>query len=433
MSGPIRIYLDVDELPRKWYNILPDLKEEFPPYLNPKTREPVKPEELEAVFVKECVRQEASTERFIDIPDELREYYIMMGRPSPLQRAVKLERYLKTPARIYYKREDLSPTGSHKLNTAIAQAYYAMKEGVERLTTETGAGQWGSALACSTALVGLKALIFMVRISYMQKPYRKYVMKLYGAEVHPSPSEITNFGRKLLAENPNHTGSLGIAISEALEAALSDDKTKYSLGSVLNHVLLHQSIIGQEVDLQLKKIDEELDVLIGCVGGGSNFAGFSYSIIGKYLRGELDKKPEVIAVEPKACPSMTEGEYRYDFGDTAQMTPLIKMYTLGYDFVPPPIHAGGLRYHGCAPTLSLLIKEGVVKPVAITQEEAFRGAQLFARTEGVIPAPETSHAVAVAISEALKAKEQGEEKVIVFNYSGHGLLDLEGYKQVLGL
>ena len=426
-----RVDLSQDEIPRSFYNILADLPD-LPPPKHPETGEPLGREAFYPLFPKECVDQEFSTERYIPVPEELREMYIRIGRPTPLYRAVRLERRLRTPARIYYKREDVSPTGSHKLNTALAQAYYASKEGVEVLTTETGAGQWGSALSYATNAFGLKARVFMVRISYNQKPYRKYVMKLYGAEVVPSPSDRTEVGRRFLMEDPEHPGSLGIAISEAIEAAMTDQRAKYSLGSVLNHVLLHQTIIGQEVKAQLEAIDETPDVLIGCVGGGSNFAGLTFPFIGEVLRGEADGY-EIIAAEPKACPSLTEGEYRYDFGDTAKTTPLLKMYTLGSDFVPPPIHAGGLRYHGAAPTVSLLRHMGIVRPVAYAQEEVFEAARLFAEAEGLIPAPETAHAVKAAIDEALKAKERGEEKVIVFNFSGHGLLDLQGYSQVLGI
>ena len=424
------IYVREGNIPKKWYNIVPDLPY-FPPYKLPNGEE-VREEHLYRIFPRECVRQEFSKERYTDIPEDLMEAYERIGRPTPLYRARRLEKALKTPARIYYKREDLSPTGSHKTNTAIAQAYYAMKEGVKRLTTETGAGQWGSALAYSTAMMGIKALIFMVRVSYNQKPYRKYVMKMYGADVVPSPSELTEFGRRLLKENPDHPGSLGVAISEALEAALSDENTKYSLGSVLNHVLIHQSIIGQEAMEQLSSIGEKPDVLVGCVGGGSNFAGLTYPFIGRMLRKECEKM-DVIAVEPTEVPSMTKGEYRYDHADTAAMTPLLKMFTLGYNFVPPPIYAGGLRYHGLAPSLSVLVKEGIVKPVAIDQKESFSAAKLFAETEGLIPAPETSHAIAAVIRRAVEDREKGEEEVILFNYSGHGLLDLEGYRVVLSL
>ncbi len=429
MTG-IRVDLPQDEIPKFWYNIVADLPD-LPPPIHPETKEPLGPEAFYPLFVRECVNQEFSKEKEIRIPDELRELYLRIGRPTPLYRAKRLEQYLRTPARIYFKREDLSPTGSHKLNTALAQAYYASKEGLERLTTETGAGQWGSALSYATAMNGLEALVFMVRISYKQKPYRKYVMKLYGAKVVPSPSDLTEAGRKFLEEDPDHPGSLGIAISEAIEAAIKDEKAKYALGSVLNHVLLHQTVIGLEAKKQMETIDEKPDVLIGSVGGGSNFAGLVFPFIRDILEGKADY--DVVAVEPTASPSLTNGEYRYDFGDTAETTPLLKMYTLGHKFVPPPIHAGGLRYHGAAPTVSLLKSKGVIRSVAYPQEEVFEAASLFAKVEGLIPAPETAHAVKAAIDEALKAKEEGKEKVILFNYSGHGLLDLEGYRQVLKL
>ncbi len=427
----IRVDLSEEEIPRFWYNILSDLGG-IPPMMDPRTKEPLSTDALTVLFPKECVRQEASKERRIEIPEEVREQYIRIGRPTPLYRAKRLEEYLKTPAKIFFKREDVTPTGSHKLNTALAQAYYARQEGTERLTTETGAGQWGSALSYAGAMFDLNILVFMVRVSYNQKPYRKFVMKLYGAEVVPSPSDRTEVGKRFLKEDPEHPGSLGIAISEAIEVAVKDEKSKYSLGSVLNHVLLHQTVIGLEVLEQLRRLELKPDVMIGCVGGGSNFAGFTFPAIGRVLRGE-EKGMRFVAAEPVACPSMTKGEYRYDFGDTARTTPLLKMFTLGCDFVPPPIHAGGLRYHGAAPTVSLLKKEGVIESVAYPQEEVFKAAKLFAELEGLIPAPETSHAVKAAIDEALKAKKEVKERVIVFNYSGHGLLDLVGYHQVLGL
>ncbi len=427
----IRVDMSAEDIPKSWYNILSDLGE-IPPMIDPRTKEPLSPDALSVLFPKECVKQETSKERSIRIPEELREQYIRIGRPTPLYRAKRLEEYLRTPAKIFFKREDVTPTGSHKLNTALAQAYYAMQEGTERLTTETGAGQWGSALSYAGAMFDLSVLVFMVRISYNQKPYRKFVMKLYGAEVVPSPSDRTEVGKHFLEENLEHPGSLGIAISEAIEVAVKDEKSKYSLGSVLNHVLLHQTVIGQEVLEQLRRLELKPDVMIGCVGGGSNFAGFTFPMIGCVLRGE-EKETRFLAVEPVACPSMTKGEYRYDFGDAGKTTPLMKMFTLGCDFVPPPIHAGGLRYHGAAPTVSLLKKEGIIESIAYPQEEVFKAARLFAELEGFIPAPETSHAVKAAIDEAIKAKEKGEERVIVFNYSGHGLLDLSGYDQVLGL
>jgi tryptophan synthase beta chain len=431
-SNEIKIQLTPEEMPKKWYNILADLPSRFPDYLNPANNEPIPGEALMALFPKECIKQEMASERYISIPEEIIEHYYQLGRPSPLYRARRLEQKLDTPAKIYFKREDLSPTGSHKTNTAIAQAFYAKKEGITNLTTETGAGQWGSALAYSCAMVGIKCTVFMVRCSYDQKPYRKYVMKLLGSDILPSPSDKTEYGRSLLEKKPDHPGSLGIAISEAIETAMKNDNTKYTLGSVLNHVMLHQTIVGQELILQMEKLDKVPDALIGCVGGGSNFAGFSFPYLGKILRKELNS-PTIYAVEPTVCSSLGKGEYRYDFGDTAKTTPLVKMCTLGCDFVPPPIHAGGLRYHGAAPTVSLLTKEGYIKPIAYTQEEIFKASKLFAETEGLIMAPETGHAACATIELAKEAKKNNEEKIIVYNHSGHGLLDLEGYRQVLKL
>ena len=425
----IRTVLTPEEMPRKWYNILPDMPKPLAPPLNPATKEPISPTGLEAIFPKSLIAQEMSPENYIDIPEEILDSYLMVTRPSPLQRAVRLEEKLKTPAKIYFKREDLSPAGSHKTNTALAQAYYNMKEGVEKLTTETGAGQWGSALSLACNHFDLKCQVFMVRASYDQKPYRREVMRLFGSEVNPSPSEITEFGKKLLAEDPDHPGSLGIAISEALESCVKDGKAKYSLGSVLNHVMMHQTIIGQETMLQFQKLGEQPDHLVGCVGGGSNFAGFTFPFVGQKLKKKLDA--DFVAVEPKVVPTLTGGKYEYDFGDTAEMTPLLLMYTLGHAFVPSPIHAGGLRYHGAAPTVSALVKEGVIRAVSYEQKEVFDAAAMFARAEGVIPAPETSHAIKAAIDLALEAKEKKEEKIIAFNFSGHGLLDLAGYQQYL--
>ncbi|MGD1100300.1 MAG: TrpB-like pyridoxal phosphate-dependent enzyme [Thermoplasmata archaeon] len=425
-----KILLDPEELPKRWYNLVPDLRVPLPPPLNPSTRSPIGPEDLSRLFPKELIRQEVSMDRYIDIPEEVREAYMLLNRPTPLQRANHLESYLKTPARIYFKREDLSPTGSHKPNTAFAQAYYNAREGVEQLATETGAGQWGSALALASAYFGLDCKVFMVRASYDQKPYRKHVMNLFGADVTPSPSTITGYGQSVLAERPDHPGSLGIAISEAIEYTVGHTNTKYALGSVLNHVMVHQSVIGQELVQQLAQADLAPDYMIGCVGGGSNFAGFAYPMIGARLSGQAGST-EFLAVEPTLVPSMTEGEYDYDFGDTAQMTPLLKMYTLGSSFVPPPIHAGGLRYHGCAPTLSALVDAGTVRPMAVGQDECFEAGRLFARTEGIIPAPESTHAIKVAIDLALEAKRTETEKTIVFNLSGHGLLDLAGYASFL--
>jgi tryptophan synthase beta chain len=428
-SSDIRVTLGIEDIPKKWYNIVADLPEKLPPPLNPGTKEPIKFEEFRAIFPDEIIRQEMSEERYIDIPDEVRQALIMLNRPSPLVRAIRLEKALNTPARIFFKREDLSPTGSHKPNTAVAQAYYNMKEGIENLTTETGAGQWGSALALACSMFGLNCTVFMVRVSYDQKPYRRYVMETYGAKVHPSPSTVTDFGQKLLKENPKNTGSLGIAISEAIETCVKGQKTKYSLGSVANHVMMHQTVIGQEVVKQMEMIDTVPDYMIGCVGGGSNFAGFSFPMMGLKIKGKVHT--EFIAAEPVAVPSLTEGEYRYDFGDTAGMTPLFKMYTLGHDFMPSPIHAGGLRYHGMAPTVSAATKQGLVTPMAIDQNDTFSAGLMFARMEGIIPAPESTHAIRAVIDLALKAKKENQKKVIVFNLSGHGLLDMSGYASYL--
>ena len=428
-NGTQRIVLGIDDLPKNYYNIQPDLPKPLPPPLNPGTREPIGPEALAPIFPKEIIRQEVSQNRREPIPEELREAYIRLGRPTPLCRATRLEAFLKTPARIYYKREDLSPVGSHKPNTAIAQAYFAMKEGVEHLATETGAGQWGSALAYSTNYFGLGCTVFMVRVSYDQKPYRKHLMELYGAKVFPSPSDQTNYGRKLLENNEHSPGSLGIAISEALESAVTGKNSKYSLGSVLNHVLMHQSVIGQETLQQFALADETPDVMVGSVGGGSNFAGFTYPAIGERLHGKSETR--FVAVEPTSVPSMTKGRYEYDFGDTAEMTPLLKMLTLGHNFIPPRIHAGGLRYHGVAPSLSLLLDEKIVEAQAFDQVSTFEAGRIFTRTEGLVPAPETCHAIKGVIELALEAKRKNEEQVIAFNFSGHGLLDLEGYHQFL--
>ncbi|HUV25274.1 MAG TPA: TrpB-like pyridoxal phosphate-dependent enzyme [Methanomassiliicoccales archaeon] len=424
-----RVVLGIEDIPRRWYNILPDLPEPLAPPLNGQTKEPIKPEELAVIFPRALLEQEMSTERYIDIPEEVREKYIILNRPSPLQRAFNLEKALKTPAKIYFKREDLSPTGSHKTNTSVPQAYYNMKEGIERLTTETGAGQWGSALALACNMYDMQCEVYMVRISFDQKPYRRNVMETYGATVYPSPSTRTEAGRKILEKDPDTPGSLGMAISEAVEMAVKDDKTNYSLGSVLNHVMLHQTVIGEETIKQLELLDITPDYMIGCTGGGSNFAGFTFPMIGKKLKGEVDT--EIIAVEPSSVPSLSAGKFEYDYGDTAGYTPLLMMYTLGHNFVPPSIHAGGLRYHGMAPTVSLLTKTGVVKPVTYNQTETFDAGVLFARTEGVIPAPESNHAIKAAIDKALEAKKNDEEKVIVFNLSGHGLLDLTGYDKYL--
>ncbi|MHC1600741.1 MAG: TrpB-like pyridoxal phosphate-dependent enzyme [Candidatus Nezhaarchaeales archaeon] len=424
------IPLSVEDMPKYWYNIQPDLPKPLPPPIDPLTREPVKPEKLEALFAKELVRQEVSLDRWISIPGEVREVY-SLWRPTPLIRASRLERYLKTPAKIFYKHEGVSPPGSHKPNTAVAQAYFNMKEGIERLTTETGAGQWGSALAFGCMLFDVKCTIYMVKVSYNQKPYRRTLMRIWGAEVIPSPSNKTDFGRRVLREDPNNPGSLGIAISEAIEDALNSDRTKYSLGSVLNHVLIHQTIVGLEAKEQLKIIDEYPDYVIGCVGGGSNFSGIMWPFYYDVVTGKAEKKVSFIAVEPTACPTLTKGVYTYDHGDAARLTPLLKMHTLGHNFVPPPIHAGGLRYHGDAPTLCLLVKEGIVKPLAYNQVEVFEAATIFTKCEGVLPAPETAHAIKAVIDIALECKRRNEEKVILFNMSGHGYFDMTAYESFL--
>jgi len=418
-----KILLDENEMPKHWYNILPDLPEPLPPPLDPETMEPIAPEKLLAIFPKGLLEQEMSTERYIKIPKEVLEIY-KLWRPTPLVRAERLEEFLKTPAKIFYKFEGVSPPGSHKPNTAVAQAYYNAKEGIERLTTETGAGQWGSALSFATKLFDLKCRVYMVKASYYQKPYRRVLMELWDAEVIPSPSEVTESGKRILEKDPNNPGSLGIAISEAVEDAVKNDDTNYSLGSVLNHVLLHQTIIGLETKKQLEIAEVKPDVMVGCVGGGSSFSGLIYPFVG-------EDGIEFIAVEPEACPTLTKGEYRYDHGDTAGLTPLLKMYTLGKDFIPPPIHAGGLRYHGDAPTLCLLVKHGIVKARAVSQVETFEAGKIFTQTEGIVPAPESTHAIKVTIDEAIKAKETGEEKVIVFNLSGHGHFDLQAYQDFM--
>lgn len=419
----IRVDLKVEDMPRYWYNVLADLPFKLDPPLDPKTKQPISPQALSAIFPEPLIEQEVSEKREIPIPEPvLREYAVY--RPTPLYRASYLEEYLQTPARIYYKYEGASPTGSHKTNTALAQAYFNKISGTKRLVTETGAGQWGSALCYAGAKFGLTVNVFMVRISYEQKPMRKYLMKLFGGDVVPSPSDRTNFGRSLLEKNGDMPGSLGIAISEAIEVAVSDPHTKYSLGSVLNHVLLHQTVIGLEIKKQLSMLNETPTVILGCHGGGSNFAGTILPFIPDKLSG---KNIRLIACEPTACPSLTKGVYDYDYGDTAGMTPLLKMYTLGKDFIPPKIHAGGLRYHGAAPIVSRLVKEGLVEAVAFDQEEVFNAARLFAKLEGIVPAPESSYAITGAIKEALRAKEEKKEEVIVFNLSGHGLFDLTAY------
>lgn len=425
----IRPALDIEIIPNYWYNILPDLPEPLPPPRLP-NGEIIKPEMLEAIFVKEAVKQEISNERFIKIPEELLRFYSEVGRPTPLLRAERFERILNTPAEIYFKYEGVLPTGSHKINTASAQAYYASKEGVEMLVTETGAGQWGSALAMAGAIFDVKVRVYMTRSSYLQKPYRKIMMELYGAEVYPSPSNQTDFGKELLNKDPQHPGSLGIAISEAIETVIkSGGVAKYSLGSVLNHVLLHQTVIGLEAQRQLELLDWEPDYIVGAIGGGSSYAGLAYPFMERKLKNKLNAT--FIAVEPKAVPSITRGRYTYDYGDSAKMTPLIKMYTIGHLYKPPPIHAGGLRYHGKAPTLCLLAKLGYVKAVAYHQTEVFKAAALFSKAEGIVPAPESAHAIKAVMDLAIEAKNNNEKRKILFILSGHGLLDLSAYDDYL--
>ena len=422
-----RIILSESERPQQWYNLLADFPQQMPPPLHPGTKQPLGPADLEPIFAKELIAQEMSAERWIDIPEEVQEIY-KIWRPSPLVRATNLEKALKTPARIYFKDESVSPPGSHKPNSAIAQAYYNKKEGIKRLITETGAGQWGSSLAFACSFFDLECKVYMVRCSYEQKPYRKSMMHLWGADVTPSPSTETECGRKILEIMPDTPGSLGIAISEAVEVAAKDPEANYTLGSVLNHVLLHQSVIGLEAEKQFALAEDYPDVIIGCVGGGSNYAGLAFPFLRHKIAG---KEMRFVAVEPRACPTMTRGVYGYDFGDMSQLTPLIKMFTLGHDFVPPGIHAGGLRYHGMAPMISFASDLGLLENQAYHQIECFEAAQLFAKTEGIIPAPETSHAIRGAINEAIRCRETGEEKCILFNFSGHGLCDLSSYDKYL--
>jgi tryptophan synthase beta chain len=424
-----KIILDENDIPKKWYNIQADLKTPMDPPLHPQTRQPIGPDDLKAIFPMELIKQEVSRDRYISIPSEVREIY-RIWRPSPLYRARRLEKALKTPAEMYYKWEGVSPAGSHKPNSAVAQAYYNKKAGIERLVTETGAGQWGSALAFSTQLFGLQCRVYMVKCSYEQKPYRRILMETWGAEVFPSPTTLTNAGRETLKKDPQTSGSLGISISEAVEDAATHDNTNYALGSVLNHVVLHQTVIGLELKKQFELIDKYPDILCGCVGGGSNFSGTSFPFIRDKIIG---KKPDlkVVSVEPLACPTLTQGEYRYDYGDSVGLTPLLKMYTLGHDFVPAAIHAGGLRYHGDSPLHSKLTKEGYMDALAYNQQEVFEAAMLFAQTEGFIVAPESAHAVRAAIDFAKMCKKKNEKKIIVFSNSGHGHFDLAAYDAYL--
>jgi tryptophan synthase beta chain len=424
-----KITLEEKDIPRQWYNIAADLTGDIKPPLGPDGK-PITPDMLAKVFPMNLIEQEASTKRWIDIPEDILEI-LYRWRPSPLRRAVYLEKYLKTPARIYYKDESVSPPGSHKPNTAVAQAWYNKQFGIKKLTTETGAGQWGSALSFACNLIGLECRVYMVRISFDQKPLRKIMMKVWGGNCIASPSENTSFGRKILKEMPDTPGSLGIAISEAIEDAVSDKtgQTRYSLGSVLNHVMLHQTIIGLEAKKQLEIVGEKLpDVVIGCAGGGSNFAGLSFPFVCDKMNGA---KIDIIPTEPTACPTLTKGPFAYDFGDTACQTPLLAMYTLGHNFVPPPIHAGGLRYHGMAPLVSHVVKEKLVTPKSYDQVKCYESAFIWAKTEGTICAPETSHAIACVIDQANQAREEAKEKVILMNYSGHGLMDLTGYEKFM--
>ena len=424
MSDTVKYVLDENRLPEAWYNLAADLPEPPPPVLHPGTGEPVGPDDLAPLFPMEIILQEVSTDRFVAIPEEVRSVY-RQWRPTPLYRARRLERELDTPARIYYKYEGVSPAGSHKPNTAVPQAFYSKQEGVTRLTTETGAGQWGSALAYAGAVFGLEVDVYMVRISYDQKPYRRGLMETFGARCVASPSEETNSGRAILADHPDSPGSLGIAISEAVESAAMREDTKYALGSVLNHVLMHQTVIGEESMQQLESAEDYPDVVIGCTGGGSNLAGISFPFIGRALREEAEIR--VIAVEPAACPSLTKGKYAFDFGDTGHLTPLVKMHTLGSAFVPPPFHAGGLRYHGMAPLVSHLKELGLIEARAYTQTEVFAAGAEFARIEGILPAPEANHAVKAAIDEAMRCRQEGVSESILFNLCGHGHFDMQAY------
>jgi tryptophan synthase beta chain len=427
-----KIFLPEDKIPKQWYNIVPDLPKPLSPPIDPRTRQPIKPEVLEAVFAKELVRQEVSRDRWINVPEEVREIY-RLWRPTPLIRARRFEKLLGTPAKIYYKWEGVSPPGSHKPNTAVAQVYYLMKQGLKRATTETGAGQWGSALAFACMLFGLKATIYMVRASYLQKPYRRVMMQLYGADVYPSPSDKTKSGMRLFAENPDHPGSLGIAISEAIEDAVTHpEEARYTLGSVVNHVLIHQTVIGLEALEQFKMIEDYPDVVIGCIGGGSSFSGTFWPFYYERFAAKKAPKPvHFLVAEATACPRFTRGIYTYDHGDEARLTPMLKMYTLGHDFVPAPIHAGGLRYHGSAPTLALLVREGIVEVRAYLQTDVFEAANLFAKAEGVVIAPEPAHSLKAVVEEALRCKETGESKTIFFLGCGHGHFDMKAYEDFL--
>lgn len=428
MKTTKKIMLSESEMPRQWYNIVADMTTKPLPMLHPGTKEPLQPSDMEGLFAKELVAQEFTTDRYVDIPDEVRDLY-RIYRPTPLVRASGLEKALDTPAKIYFKNESVSPVGSHKLNSAIPQAYFNKMQGIKHITTETGAGQWGSAMSIACKHFGLDLQVYMVKISYEQKPYRKFVMNTYGAQVIPSPSDRTQAGRAMLAANPDSSGSLGGAISEAVEMAMTQPDTKYTLGSVLNHVILHQTIIGLEAEKQMEMAEDYPDVVVGCFGGGSNFCGISFPFLRHNLIG--GKKTRFIAAEPASCPKLTRGHFEYDFGDQIGMTPLIPMYTLGHDFQPASIHAGGLRYHGAGAIVSQLQRDGLIEAVDIHQSETFRAGILFSQAEGIIPAPESTHAIAAVIREALKAKEEGTEKVILFNLSGHGLIDMASYDKFL--
>ncbi len=428
MPESIRFSLTAKDIPTEWINLPPSFSEPMAPYLHPGTKQPVTPDLMTAIFPENLVMQEMCPEKRVAIPDEVRKIYALW-RPTPLLRAVRLEKALDTPAHIYYKYEGASPAGSHKPNTAVAQVYYNKQAGTKRIATETGAGQWGSALSLACRLFGLECRVYMVRVSFDQKPYRKFIMQTYGAEVFASPSDMTEFGKKTLKADPQCPGSLGIAISEAIEDTVTHPDTKYSLGSVLSHVCMHQTVIGQEVLKQMELAGEYPDMVVGCAGGGSNFAGIAFPFAEKKIRDHMTTR--LVAVEPASCPSMTRGELKYDFGDTAGMTPLMMMHTLGHDFIPPSIHAGGLRYHGMAPAVSQAAKLGLVEAVSVEQKKVFEAGVQFARCEGIIPAPETCHAIAYVVDEALRAKAEGKKRVLVFNFSGHGLVDMASYDSFL--
>ncbi len=424
MSKESKIFLGEKDMPGQWYNVTADMPNKPLPPLHPGTKQPIGPEDLAPLFPMELIKQEVSSERYIDIPEEVQDIY-KIWRPTPLHRAYKLEKYLDSPCKIYYKNESVSPAGSHKPNTAVAQAYYNYKEGVRKMTTETGAGQWGSALAFATQHFGIDLKVFMVKISYEQKPYRKSMMNVWNADVIPSPSNLTDSGKQILAGDPDSPGSLGIAISEAVETAAKDPDAKYSLGSVLNHVLLHQTIIGLEAQKQMEMAGDYPDIVMACFGGGSNFAGISFPFLGENFRD--GKNTRVVAIEPASCPKLTRGQFQYDFGDTIGLTPLLPMFTLGHNFVPAKIHAGGLRYHGAGSIVSQLLRDDLIEAQSVRQLESFEAGLAFAKTEGIIPAPETSHVIAGVIREVNKAKEEGTKKTILFNFSGHGIIDLAAY------